>query len=123
MAIIKSRLLLSLSLLTTLISLSLPVKADSTADLMVLYNCGEFKIEVWQKKNSGQLIYRSTSSAGNINLTGGKQENTEGVRVYKFRSGDNEYWVWQGTLDNPDTGTLEVYKNGRQVMQRTCSPA
>ncbi|BBD53485.1 MULTISPECIES: hypothetical protein [Planktothrix] len=38
MAIIKSRLLLSLSLLTTLISLSLPVKADSTAE-MNLINC------------------------------------------------------------------------------------
>ncbi|WRH67512.1 MAG: hypothetical protein RSE13_03755 [Planktothrix sp. GU0601_MAG3] len=45
------------------------------------------------------------------------------MRVYKFRSGNNEYWLWQGTIDNPDAGTLEVYKNGRQVMQRSCSQA
>jgi hypothetical protein len=22
-------------------------------------------------------------------------------------------WVWDGTLDNPQSGTLEVYKNNR----------
>ncbi|MEH1812457.1 MAG: hypothetical protein V7K26_17490 [Nostoc sp.] len=68
---------------------------------------------IWRNYTSGELLYRSTSSNGNLSLGKGTSQLTEGVRVYKFRNGIYEYWVWDGTLDNPQSGTLEVYKNNR----------
>ena len=45
---------------------------------------------------------------------------TEGVKVYKFGKNNYEYWVWDGTLDSPNSGTLEVYKNNRISSQKSC---
>jgi hypothetical protein len=109
---------------TTCISanLSLPAAADSTADLIVSLKCrGGNNINVWKKRTSGELLYRATSSKGNLSLGKGTSKATEGVRVYKFRNANYQYWVWDGTLDNKQAGTLEVYKNNRLQMRRACT--
>ncbi|MEH2349739.1 MAG: hypothetical protein V7K55_17420 [Nostoc sp.] len=107
--------------ISVLANCSLPASADSTAGIVLSTKCqGGYNINIWQKYNSGELLYRATSPNGNLSLGKGTSKATEGVRVYKFRNGIYEYWVWDGTLDNPQSGTLEVYKNNRILMQKTC---
>ncbi|MBW4542056.1 MAG: hypothetical protein KME43_23370 [Myxacorys chilensis ATA2-1-KO14] len=101
---------------------SLPAMADSTADLLLNLNCqGGYNINVWKTRKSGELLYRSTSSNGNLSLERGTSQATEGVRVYKFQNGDYQYWVWDGTLDSQQAGTLEVYKNNAIQRQYACT--
>lgn len=110
--------------LTTCVSANFPLKAsaDSTANLVLSLKCkGGYNVNVWKKKYNGELLYRSTSSNGNLNLSKGTSKATEGVRVYKFRKGNQEYWVWDGTQDSQQSGTLEVYKNNKIVLQRACT--
>ncbi|MCW5313032.1 hypothetical protein GTQ43_03975 [Nostoc sp. KVJ3] len=115
-----SALLLALPI-SILANFSLPASADSTAGLILSTKCqGGYNINIWQNYNSGELLYRATSPNGNLSLGKGTSQATEGVRVYKFRSGIYKYSVWDGTLDNPQAGTLEVYKNNRIVMKQTC---
>jgi hypothetical protein len=117
----KSALFLALPI-CILANFSLPASADSTAGLILSMKCqGGYNINLWKKNASGELLYRSTSSKGNLSLGGGTSKATEGVRVYKFRKGNYEYWVWDGTLDSPQSGTLEVYKNNRILMQKSCT--
>lgn len=115
-----SALILALPI-SVLANFSLRASADSTAGIILSTKCrGGYNINIWQNHTSGKLLYRSTSPNGNLSVDGGTSQATEGVRVYKFRNGNYQYWVWDGTLDNPQSGTLEVYKNNRILMQRTC---
>ncbi|WP_308189213.1 hypothetical protein [Nostoc mirabile] len=41
----------------------------------------------------------------------------DGTRVYKFQNGNYQYWVWDGTLDSQQSGTVEVYKNNAIQQQ------
>jgi hypothetical protein len=117
----RSVLLLALPI-SILANFSLRASADSTAGIILSTSCqGGYNINIWQNHTSGELLYRVTSPNGNLSLDGGTSQATEGVRVYKFRNGNYEYWVWDGTLDNPQSGTLEVYKNNRILLQRTCT--
>ncbi len=101
---------------------SLPAAADSTADLILSTQCqGGYNIDIWQNYQSGELLYRATSPNSNLSLGSGISQATEGVRVYKFRNGDYEYWVWDGTLDDSQAGTLEVYQNNRILMRQACT--
>lgn len=116
----KSALLLALPI-SILANFSLRASADSTAGIILSTKCqGGYNINIWRNYTSGELLYRSTSSNGNLSLGKGTSQATEGVRVYKFRNGIYEYWVWDGTLDNPQSGTLEVYKNKRILMKQAC---
>jgi len=116
-----SALLLALPI-SVLANFSLRASADSTAGIILSTTCqGGYNINIWQNHTSGELLYRVTSPNGNLSLDGGTSQATEGVRVYKFRNGNYQYWVWDGTLDNPQSGTLEVYKNNGILMQRTCT--
>ncbi|MEH1924822.1 hypothetical protein [Nostoc sp.] len=81
---------------------------------------GGNNINIWQNYNSGELLYRATNPNGNLSLGKGTKQATEGVQVHKFRNRNYEYWVWDGTLDSPQSGTLEVYKNNRILMRQTC---
>jgi hypothetical protein len=104
-----------------LTNFSLTASADSTAGIVLSTKCqGGYDINIWRNYTSGELLYRSTSANGNLSLGGGTSKATKGVRVYKFRNGDYEYWVWDGTLDSKQSGTLEVYQNNRILMQQTC---
>ena len=101
---------------------SLGASADSTAGLILSMKCqGGYNINVWKRYSSGELLYRSTSSRGNLSLGKGTSRATEGVRVYKFRNSNYEYWVWDGTLDSQQSGILEVYQNGRIRMRQACT--
>ena len=105
-----------------LANFSLPASADSTAGIILSTKCqGDYNINIWQNYTSGKLLYRATSPNGNLSLDGGTSQATEGVRVYKFKNGNYEYWVWDGTLDNPQSGVLEVYKNNRISKQKACT--
>ena len=116
-----SALLVALPI-SVLTNFYLPVSADSTASLILSTKCqGGYQINIWQNNTSRERLYRATSPKGNLSLGGGTVKPTEGVRVYKFRSGNYEYWVWDGTLDSPQSGTLEVYKNNRILMQKACT--
>lgn len=98
-----------------------PASADSTADLILSLQCrGGYNINIWKTYASGELLYRATSDNGDLSLGRGTSQATEGVRVYRFRNGNYQYWVWDGTLDNSQAGTLEVYQNNRILMQRSC---
>lgn len=110
--------------LTTCVSanLSLKASADSTADLILSMRCqGEYNVNIWKKYSSGELLYRSTSFYGNLALGKGTSKATEGVQVYKFQNGNYEYWLWDYTLDNKQSGTLEVYKDNNILMQQACT--
>ncbi|NEQ18629.1 MAG: hypothetical protein F6K28_00425 [Microcoleus sp. SIO2G3] len=117
----RSTLFLALSI-SVLANFSLRASADSTAGIILSTNCqGGYNINIWRNYTSGELLYRATSPNGDLSLDGGTSQATEGVRVYKFRNGNYEYWVWDGTLDNPQAGTLEVYKNNHILMQQACT--
>lgn len=114
-------LLLALPI-SVLANFSLRASADSTAVIILSTKCrGGYNINIWQNHTSGKLLYRATSPNGNLSLGRGTSQATEGLRVYKFRKGNYEYWVWDGTLDNPQSGTLEVYKNNQSLMQQVCT--
>jgi len=116
-----SVLLLALPI-SVLANFSLRASADSTAGIILSTRCqGGYNINIWQNHTSGELLYRVTSPNGNLSLDGGTRQTTEGIRVYKFRNGNYQYWVWDGTLDNRQSGTLEVYKNNRILMQQPCT--
>lgn len=119
--LIRSTTLLALA--TSLIAhFALPAKADSTANLLLNLQCqGGYNVNIWKTKQSGELLYRSTSSNGNLSLGRGTSQATEGVRVYKFQNGNYQYWVWDGTLDSQQSGTLEVYKNNAIQQQYACT--
>ena len=115
-----SALLLALPI-SILANFSLPASADSTAGILLSTKCrGGYNVNIWQNYTSGELLYRATSPNGNLSLGKGTSQATEGVRRYKFRNGIYEYSVWDGTLDNPQSGTLEVYKNNRLLMKQAC---
>jgi hypothetical protein len=117
----RAALLLALPI-SVLANFSLRASADSTAGIILSTKCqGGYNINIWQNHTSGELLYRATSRSGNLSLDGGTSQATEGVRVYKFRNGNYQYWVWDGTLDNPQAGTLEVYKNNRILTQKACT--
>ncbi len=116
----SSTLLLALTICISA-NFSLPAAADSTASLILSMKCrGGYNVNIWKKYDSDELLYRATSSNGNLSLGGGTSRATEGVRVYKFRKNNYEYWVWDGTLDSQQSGTLEVYKNNRIQMRKAC---
>ncbi len=101
--------------------LTRPAAADSTADLVLNLSCqGGYHIEVWRNRTTKGLTYRSTSPSGNLVSYQGLSKKTEGTTVYKFFNGNYQYWVWDGTLDSPNAGTLEVYKSDRLIMRRQC---
>ncbi|MBD2095758.1 hypothetical protein H6F90_11400 [Trichocoleus sp. FACHB-591] len=107
---------------SVLVNFFLPAFADSTAGIILSTRCqGDHNINIWQNSTSGELLYRATSPYGNLSLGRGTSQATEGVRVYRFRNKSYEYWVWDGTLDNPQSGTLEVYKNNRILLQQPCT--
>ncbi len=114
--------LIGLVTLITELAVWLPVaKADSTADLLVSLQCQDYQIQIWQNRLSNTYLYRSQSFMGNLAIDQGSRTATEGVTVYKFRNGDYEYWVWDGTLDSPNAGTWEIYRNSRLVLQQNCT--
>jgi hypothetical protein len=120
--LLKSSALLLALPISVLANFSLRASADSTAGIILSTKCrGGYNINIWQNHTSGELLYRATSPNGNLSLDGGTSQATEGVRVYKFRNGNYQYWVWDGTLDNPQSGTLEVYKNNRILTQQACT--
>lgn len=114
---------LSTALATGFIVLLFPFAtlADSTSDLLTALSCDDYYVEVWQNRTSGQYLYRAQGFTGSLSLDNGTREATEGVVVYKFRNGEYQYWVWDGSLDSPDEGQLVVYRNNRQLMQRACT--
>jgi hypothetical protein len=82
---------------------------------------GGYNVNIWRNYRSGKLLYRSTSRNGNLSLGRGTRQVTEGVRIYKFRNSDYQYWVWDDTLDSAQSGTLEVYQNNRILMRQDCT--
>lgn len=114
-------LTLPTALLTWLLGSALPAFADSTADLVLNLNCQDhYRVEVWKSRSSNALLYRARGPLGNLSLSGGTRRATEGVQVYQFRNGNYAYWVWDGTLDSQQAGTLEVYENDRLLMRKDC---
>jgi hypothetical protein len=120
--LLKRSVLLLVLPFSALANFSLPASADSTADIILSTSCeGGYNINIWQTYNSGELLYRATTPNGDVSLDGGTSEATEGVQVYKFRDGNYEYWVWDGTLDDSQSGALEVYENNRFLMRQSCT--
>jgi hypothetical protein len=121
-ALLKRSALLLVLPICALANFSLPAAADSTADLILSTKCrGGYNVNIWRNHTSGELLYRSTSRNGNLSLGRGTSQATEGVRVYRFRNGNYQYSVWDGTLDSSQSGTLEVYKDNRILMQQACT--
>ena len=121
MKILLKRFALLLGLMTGISTyLVLPASADSTADLILSTKCGgSYTVNIWRNYSSGELLYRSTSGSGNLSLARGTSHAGEGVRVYRFRNGDYEYWLWDGP-DSSRSETLQIYKDNRVLMQQLC---
>jgi hypothetical protein len=118
---LSKSLSLPAALLVWLLGNALPAAADSTADLMLNLQCQDrYSVEVWQGRSSDALLYRGRGPLGDLSLDGGTRQATEGVQVYKFQNGSYAYWVWDGTLDSQQAGTLEVYENDRLLMRQDC---
>ncbi|TWH43951.1 hypothetical protein [Dulcicalothrix desertica] len=108
--------------ISMILHFALPASADSTANLLLNLQCeGGYNVDIWKTKQSGELLYRSTSSNGKLSLGRGTSQATEGVRVYKFQKGNHQYLVWDGTLDSQQSGTLEVYKNNTIQRRYACT--
>ncbi|KAM3093035.1 hypothetical protein ACKFKF_30165 [Phormidesmis sp. 146-12] len=117
----RSTILLALAISTTA-NFAPPASADSTANLLLSLQCqGGYNVNIWKTKKSGELLYRATSANGNLSLGKGTSQATEGVRVYRFQNGNYQYWVWDGTLDSQQSGTLEVYKDDFIQRQYACT--
>ena len=102
---------------------TLPASADSTADLVLSLKCqGGYNVNIWKRYNSGELLYRSTSPQANLSLGKGTRDDTGSAQVYQFKNGNYKYQVLGGKGDRQGKGTLEVYKNDRSIMSRTCTP-
>ena len=54
-------------------------------------------------------------------LAGGSMTLTKGVPVYKFKDGNKQYWLWDGSENNPPYGSLEVYEKDALVLQLECA--
>ena len=123
MKILQKRFALLLGLVTGVSAyLVLPAEADSTADLVLSLKCqGRYNVNVWKRHNSGELLYRSTSPQGNLSLGKGTRDNTGSAQVYKFKNRNYKYQVLGGKRDHQGKGTLEVYKNDRSIMSKTCT--
>ena len=120
--LLKSLALLIALPVCALTNFPLSATADSTAGLILSRKCeGDYNVNIWQNYRSGELLYRSTNRNGNLSLGSGTRQATEGVQVYRFRNGDYEYWVWDGTLDSAQSGTLEVYRDNRILMRQDCT--
>jgi hypothetical protein len=119
--VLKNATILLALPICVLANFSLRASADSTAGLILSMSCrGSYNVNIWRNRTSRELLLRSSGPQGNLSLGKGTSRATEGVRVYKFRNGNHEYWVWDGTLDNPNAGTYEVYKNNRILTRHTC---
>ena len=93
---------------------------SASSGKMFVGQCGNYEITV-SSAPGGSYSYQARSAAsGNLDLTGGTVKSTEGVKVYKFRYGNMEYWVWDGTLDSANAGRLEVYQNNRLTLALPC---
>lgn len=105
-----------------LANLSLPASADSTAGLLLTLKCqSDYTVNVWQRYGSGELLYRGTGPLGNLSLGKGSRENTGSAQVYKFKTSDYVYQILAGRGDHRQQGTLEVFKNGRAVLNQACT--
>jgi hypothetical protein len=82
--------------------------------------CKENRVTISQDTTRG---YRFQSS-GRIQvegLSGGSMTRNKGVPVYKFKDGDKQYWLWDGSKNNPPFGSLEVYEKDALVLQLECA--
>jgi hypothetical protein len=113
------KIALPAALVTGLSTATLPAAASAPATWSRTYYCREYAVTLHQYQDKS-FSYHSRSKYGNLNLGQGTVKYTEGVRVIKFRNANTQYWVWDGTLDSPNLGTLEVYQNNRLILQRQC---
>lgn len=113
------KIALPTALVTGLTTAALPAVAGVPVIWSRTYYCSEYTVTLRQYQDKS-FSYQSRSKYGNLNLEKGTVKNTEGVRVIKFRRANTEYWVWDGTLDSKNLGTLEVYQNNRIILRRDC---
>ena len=99
-----------------------PASADSTSELILNTMCeGGYNVSVWRNRTSSELQYRATGPFGDLTLGKGTRQATEGVQVYRFSKGVYEIWVWDGTLDSAQSGTLDLYKNKSIIAHKNCT--
>jgi hypothetical protein len=104
-----------------LVNLSRPASADSTAALILLLRCqDDYTIDIWRRYASGEPLYRSVGPLGKLALGKGSRENAGTAQIYKFKNGDYVYQVVSGRGDHRWQGALEVFKNGRSILNQTC---
>ena len=102
--------------------LALPASADSTADLLLSLKCpNDYTVTVWQRHNSGELLYTAFSPLGELKLGKGTLDGTGAAQVYKLKNGDYEYIALGGTRDHQERGTLTVFKNNRSILSQSCT--
>ncbi len=113
------KIALPTALVTGLTTAALPAAASAPVIWSRTYYCSEYTVTLDQYQDKS-FSYQSRSKYGNLDLYKGTVKYTEGVRVIKFRNANTEYWVWDGTLDSSNLGTLEVYQNNRLILRRDC---
>ncbi|BAY59503.1 hypothetical protein NIES2135_63800 (plasmid) [Leptolyngbya boryana NIES-2135] len=102
--------------------LTLPASADSTASLVLTLKCpDEYIVNIWKRRGSGELLYRSVGPLGSLSLGRGDIYNTGSAQVYKFKNGLYTYQVLGGGGDHQGQGTLEVFRNGRSILAESCT--
>jgi hypothetical protein len=119
--LLKRSLILPALIAAILTQLAIPASADSTADLILNLKCpSEYTVNIWQRHNSKELLYRGFGPLGQLNLGKGDKGSTGAAQVYKFKHDDYEYQAIGGTKDHQGSGTLEVFKAGRSILSFPC---
>ena len=122
MRYVVTRLTLGLVVATGLMAIWQKTSAaDTTSTLLLSLDCGDYQVQVAEDLSSGAYLYRSEGPSGDFALNIGHRDMTEGVVLYEFQNGSFEYWVWDGTLDDPEAGQLQVYRSGQIVLDRSCT--
>jgi hypothetical protein len=73
------------------------------------------------RDSDGGYHFQSSGRIQVNRLSGGSRTLTKDVPVYKFKGGDKQYWLWDGSKNNPPYGSLEVYEKDALVLQLECA--
>lgn len=98
----------------------LPVVVQAGSLWSRTYRCKDSTVTVSQDAEGG-YHFTSTGRITVDRLSDGRVIRKNGVQVYKFGDDGKQYWLWDGSMQTPRFGSLEVYENGRLVLQLECA--
>ena len=100
--------------------LLLPAFGQTGSSWTKTFLCKENTITI-NRDAAGTYHFQSTGRMQVDRLSGGSMTLNKGVPVYQFNDSDRQYWLWDGSENNPPYGSLEFYENDSLVLQLECA--